>query len=324
MQPSYPPTVDPWAQTQPLDTPDSGYNTPRGEYQRPEVVYRRLPPRSLTARRSNSCCSQAGCLPLVILLVLLLAFLLAPLRTNVLLLGIDYAPGDSNVGRSDTIILTTFIPLKPYVGVLSIPRDLWVNVPGFGENRINTAHFFAEGQNPGSGPREVMDTIKQNFGVDVHYYLRIRFKGFKDVVDAMGGVDVNLPEEMAGYPPGRYHLTGNKALAFVRQRAGSDDFFRMEHGQLLLKSVFRQMLSPLKWPRLPGVLIALSRSVDTNLPIWQWPRLGLALLRAGPDGIDNRTITREMTTSFTTDQGAQVLLPDWTKINPTLMEIFGQ
>ena len=265
-----------------------------------------------------------GCLPLAVVFAILLVFLLAPIRTNLLLLGIDYAPGDSSVGRSDTIILTTFIPLKPYVGMLSIPRDLWVNVPGYGENRINTAHFFAEGQKPGSGPQAVLETIKQNFGVDVHYYLRIRFKGFKDVVDAMGGVDVNLPEPMAGYPPGRHHLTGNKALAFVRQRAGSDDFFRMEHGQLLLKSVFRQMLSPLKWSRLPGVVLALSRSLDTNLPIWQWPRLGLAILRAGPEGIETHTITREMTTPFLTDQGAQVLLPDWAKINPTLLTIFGQ
>jgi anionic cell wall polymer biosynthesis LytR-Cps2A-Psr (LCP) family protein len=160
--------------------------------------------------------------------------------------------------------------------------------------------------------------------VDVSYYVRIRFEGFKDVVNALGGVDINLTEPMAGYPPGQYHLTGNKALAFVRNRQGSDDFFRMEQGQFLMKAILRQMLSPLSWPRIPAALIALGRATDTNLPIWQWPRLGLAILRAGPEGIDNRTITREMAAPFVTSEGAQVLLPDWARINPVLMEIFGQ
>ena len=63
----------------------------------------------------------------------------------------------------DTIILTTFNPWKPNVGMLSIPRDLWVNIPGVGENRINTAHFFAEANDPGSGPSATMDTIEAEF-----------------------------------------------------------------------------------------------------------------------------------------------------------------
>jgi LCP family protein required for cell wall assembly len=257
-------------------------------------------------------------------LFVLAVFLLAPVRTNVLLLGIDYAPRESRLSRSDTIILTTFIPLEPYVGMLSIPRDLWVTIPGVGENRINTAHYFAEAQQEGSGPEATMETIRQNFGVDVDYYVRIRFEGFKDVVNALGGVDINLTEPMAGYPPGQYHLTGNKALAFVRNRQGSDDFFRMGQGQFLMKAVLRQMLSPVRWPRIPAALIALIRATDTNLPIWQWPRLGLAILRAGPEGIDNRTITREMVAPFVTSEGAQVLLPDWSMINPVLLEMFGQ
>jgi LCP family protein required for cell wall assembly len=221
-------------------------------------------------------------------------------------------------------MLTTVVPLKPYVGILSIPRDLWVTIPDVGENRINTAHFFAEGLEAGSGPYAVLRTIQSNFGVDVSYYMRINFKGFKEVVDALGGVDVDMPEPMAGYPAGRHHLTGNKALAFVRNRTGTDDFFRMEHGQLLIKAIFRQLMNPLKWWRLPAVVQALVRATDTNLPFWHWPRFGLAFLRAGPDGIDSRTITREMVTPFTTSAGASVLLPNWERINPTLMEIFGQ
>lgn len=168
-----------------------------------------------------------------------------------------------------------------------------------------------------------MDTIRQNFGVGVGYYLRVKFEGFRDVVDALGGVDIDLQAPMAGYPAGNNHLTGNKALAFARNRMGSDDFFRMQQGQIIIKSILRQMMNPIYWPRLPGAALAFLRSVDTNIPIWLWPRLTLALLRAGPDGINSRTIQREMVTPFTTDQGASVLLPDWSRINPLLMEMFG-
>jgi polyisoprenyl-teichoic acid--peptidoglycan teichoic acid transferase len=255
---------------------------------------------------------------------LLAIYFLAPGRTNILLLGIDYTPPENIVGRSDTMVLATINPLKPYVGMLSIPRDLWVNIPGYGENRINTAHFFAEANKTGDGPWASMETVRQNFGVDVDYFLRIRFEGFRDVINAMGGVDIVLSEPMAGYPAGPLHLNGNKALAFARNRTGSDDFFRMQQAQLVLKAAVHQLLNPLKWPRIPLVLAAAIRSIDTTVPAWMWPRLGLALLRAGPSGIDSRIIEREMVVPIITDQGANVLIPDWTMINPVIKEMFGQ
>lgn len=251
-------------------------------------------------------------------------YLLAPFRTNVLLLGIDRAPEGTALGRSDTIILMTFVPLEPYVGMLSVPRDLWVTIPGWGENRINAAHFFAESAGPGSGPAAAMETVRSNFGVDVDHTIRIRFDGFRRFVDALGGVEVTLSGPMAGYEAGRHVLNGEQALAFVRNRQGTDDFFRLARGQLFLKAVFAQVVRPTAWPRLPGATLALFLAVDGDLPPWEWPRLGLALLRAGPEGIDARTITREMVHPFTTSGGAAVLAPDWTRINPVLMEMFGQ
>jgi LCP family protein required for cell wall assembly len=287
--------------------------------------WRQQPPDTfMRPRRRRICITIPIFLFLFAFFSLLGIYLFAPLRTNLLILGIDYSPNMDAVGRSDTIILATFVPLKPYVGMLSIPRDLWVTIPGYGENRINTAHFFAEAQQPGSGPQATIDTIHQDFGVSDHYFLRIRFEGFKDVVNAMGGVDIVLDQPMAGYPAGQHHLTGNKALAFARSRMGADDFYRMQQGQIVIKSAFRQMLNPLKWPRFPAVLVALSQSIDTNVPVWQWPRLAVALLRLGPAGIDSRTITREMVTPYVTDQGADVLLPNWDRINPVLLEMFGQ
>jgi len=279
-------------------------------------------------RRRSSGCSLFGCTLLAggfaIFLVILALYLALPRKTNVLILGIDYTQPWDWVGRSDTIILTTFAPLERQISMLSIPRDLWVAIPGYGENRINTAHFFAESEQAGSGPYKSIDTIRSNFGVNTNYYLRLRFEGFKEVINAMGGVDIDLAEPMAGYQPGRHHLSGNKALAFARHRLGSDDFFRMEQGQLLIKAAVRQMLLPWNWPRLPAIFLAIKRSIDTNIPAWQLPRLGLTALLAGPGGIDNRIIEREMVTPYTTDQGASVLMPIWEQINPLIAELFAR
>ena len=87
--------------------------------------------------------------------------------------------------------------------------------------------------------------------------------------------------------------------------------------------MWRQLLKPKSWLRIPSALSALSGFIDTNFPPWIWPRLTLALLRTGLDGIDSRLITREMTNPFTTSDGAQVLGPNWEKINPVIKEMFG-
>jgi len=270
-------------------------------------------------------CFTCGCLPLLVVFILLVAaYFIYPSRTNILLLGIDRTPDGSALGRTDTNILISIIPLKPTVNMLSIPRDLWVNIPGVGEQRINTAHFFAEANQPGSGPAAALETVRSNFGVTVKYYARVKFASFTEIVDAMGGLKIKLTKVMAGYEPGEYTLNGEQALAFARNRSGADDFFRMQNGQFLLKAAFAQMLNPLSWNRIPAILGVFFRSVDTNIPVYLWPRLAVAVLRAGPDGIDNRTITREMVNPWTTDGGANVLLSNWDAINPVLMELFGQ
>lgn len=251
-------------------------------------------------------------------------YLLAPWRTNLLLLGIDRAPEGTDIARSDTIILMTVLPPRPYVGMLSIPRDLWVTIPGYGENRINAAHAFAEGDSPGSGPALAVETVATNFGVDVDYYARLEFDGLRRFVDALGGIDIELNQPTALYSAGEHHLTGEQALAFVRDRAGSDDFVRMQRGQMFLRALMRQVLRPTTWPRLLVAVPLLAASIDSNLPPWEWPRWGLAFVRAGPAGIDGRSITRDMVAPFTTAGGASVLAPDWSQINPVLLEMFGQ
>jgi len=276
---------------------------------------------------SRSGCSglRCGCLLAILVICITIAGAAAailPGRTNILLLGVDYVDPGSYVSRTDTIILTSFTLQRPLVRLLSVPRDLWVTIPGVGENRINTAHFFAETSQPGTGPQAVIRTVEANFSVSMDYYLRLRFEGF-EIVDAMeDGVDIVLDRPMAGYEAGRHHLTGHKALAFVRSRVDSDDFSRMQQGQLMLKSIFLNLLKPTKYPRLPLVAAAFFKSVDTNVPVWMWPRLAVMLLAAGPDGIELQTIQREMVKPYTTNQGASVLLPNWELILPLIHHMF--
>src|SRR5688572_14146120 len=222
------------------------------------------------------------------LLVFILIYFLAPLRTNLLLLGTDDSPERGTVGRTDTIILTTVVPLKPYVGMLSIPRDLWVTVPGVGEQRINTAYFFAESNEAGSGSQAALQTIRENFGVPVRYYAVIHMFGLASVVDALGGVNIQLDSPTGGFPAGAHHLNGEQALFFVRERSSSDDFNRMVRAQILLSSMFKKAGNPSSWSSLPQFVSSLAQVVDTNVPVWQWPRLLLALLRAFLFGIDSQ------------------------------------
>jgi LCP family protein required for cell wall assembly len=306
------PLYDPNAHTQPFQ---------------PLEVSAPVPPAAAQAQHPRQRSCAAGCATglalAVLILVGLVVYFLFPTRTNVLLLGADRTDGSEAYGRTDTMILTTIIPLQPYVGMLSIPRDLWVPIPGHGENRINTAHFYAEVAQPGSGPQAALQVVRDNFHVPVGYYLRIEFSGFKDVIAAMGGVEVNLSKPMAGLSAGPHLLDGDQALAFVRERESTDDFHRMAQGQLLLKAALTQMMRPDRWSRIPAVAAAMGHLIQTNVPVWDWPRLGLAVLRSGVSGIDNRVISRGMVQPYITSGGADVLLPRWDQIRPVVSQMFG-
>lgn len=280
------------------------------------MVSRGLPPtqkiKPLPPARKRSGCGC--CSSFLLLFLLLLAYLLAPVSTRFVLLGIDRTAGTSQAGRSDTIQVFSVNPLLPTVKLLSIPRDLWVTIPEFGENRINTAHFFAEAALPGSGPGHTMRTIEQNFSIPLRYYARLNLNNFPGLIDSMGGITVTIPQAMAGYPAGSHRLNGDQAMAFVRSRSDGDDFFRMNQATFFIRSFALEMLNPRVWLRLPEIIPAALAAVDTNLPIWLWPRMGLALARASITGVDSYAIDRTMVTPIVTNEGAQVLLPNWPAI----------
>ena len=294
---------------------------------------------------------RAGCrsllAPVIFLLVLTVAGLAAGRyvlrrwtdklpRTNVLILGLDRRPGQGPVVRSDTMILMTAYPAGTQIALLSIPRDLYVEIPGYGTNRINTAHFWGESEAEGGGPALAMQTVALNLGLPVHHYARLDFDSFRAIVDAAGGIDVVVEEPVVDdayptvdygtihieIPAGPQHMDGETALRYVRSRHGSSDFDRAERQQQILTALARRLLKPAVWPRLPAVAQAVLSNVETDLTASDFLLLALALQRAGPEGIEHRVIGREMTDPWTTSTGAAVLLPRWEAIHPLVQQMF--
>ncbi len=312
------------------------YGPLQGGYRRPLYRARR--------RKGMAClgCLLRGALALgffivsFMVLMLVMYRLAPPPRLNILILGLDSRPGEGVATRTDTLILATVDPSQPYVGMLSIPRDLWVDIPGYGKQRINAAHVFAEVDNPGSGPALARQTVERNFDVPVHRYLRIDFEGFIAIVDAAGGVTVDVERHLIDYEyptndygvmtvefqPGRQHMDGERALQYARLRHGTGSMDRPRRQMQVITALFRQLLWPSNWGRLPAVYLAFSRHVDTDLTIFDALRLAPAVLWVGPQGIDGRTFDETMYYARTTEAGASIQEPIWEGIRPVVEEMF--
>ncbi len=285
-------------------------------------------------RRRLGCWSLLGLLLLVGCLGALLLSAAASIKApvNVLILGIDRRPDQGDVSHTDTMLLLRVDSRRPGVKLLSIPRDLWVTIPGQGEGRINTAHFIGEVVEAGGGPELAADTVSLNFDLTVHRTLRLDFDDFRTLIDAAGGIDVDVPYPIVDtayptqdygtitirIPAGRQHMDSETALRYARTRHGSSDFERAARQQQILVALGKKLSSPPSWWRLPEVYGALRGAVDTDLSFLDLVQLGLTLARVGAGGIELTVIDQTMTTPFVTAQGSAVLLPRWELIEPAV------
>ena len=257
---------------------------------------------------------------------------------TLLLLGTDKRDGEEGPSRSDTIMLAMFDPEVKSVSLLSIPRDLIVNVPGYGEGRINTAFFRGQAYDVAAGgPGLAALTITYNFGVPVDYWATVDFQGFERIIDALGGVTVDVPDEIVDYEypdanygtmtvrfePGEQNLNGERALQYARTRHGSSDFERARRQQQIIRAALSKALSPQALPRLPRLVPALSDAIETNAD----PDMALALAGLAREmqdlALDNRVLDEKLAPDYVTDTGAYVLLPDWPGISALVRELFG-
>jgi LCP family protein required for cell wall assembly len=255
------------------------------------VEYDVQPPRLPGRRRWRNGClwmllvgSLLLVVPIFLVGVALLAYLLfPPAPLDVLLLGMDARQGEGFVARTDSIMLLGVNPEDLQAALLSIPRDIFVQVPGYDQlQRINTLNVLGEQNEAGAGPELVQAAVEASFGVEVDRYVRITFDSFTALIDALGGIDIEVPYRLVDslYPtddygtttvvfePGWQHMDGERALAYARTRHADDDYRRAERQQQVLAATLQAMVSPENWPRLPAALQAFFSAVDTDMTLY--------------------------------------------------------
>lgn len=250
-------------------------------------------------------------------------------RVNILVLGVDQRPGERGPWRTDTMVVVSVDPVSNSAGVLSIPRDLWVEIPGHGSERVNTAYVTGElTKFPGGGPALAKKTVQENLGEPIHYYVRVNFVAFQQMIDLIDGIDVYVEHEINdpaypdmdyGYDPlripaGWQHMDGALALKYARTRHTSSDFERAHRQQqvmlAVLDKVTRLDLLPELLPRAREIAATLGNSIQTDLTLDQLVRLAQLATELDRTRIRTAVIDETMTRSWTTPQGASVLVPD--------------
>jgi LCP family protein required for cell wall assembly len=258
-------------------------------------------------------------------------------RVNILLLGIDKRP-DEVYARTDTMILISIDPATNKASMLSIPRDLWVTIPGYGENRVNVAHYLGDKDGyPGGGPALAMKTVQYNLGVPVHFYMRVDFDGFRRIIDTLGGIDIDVPQTINdpkypddnyGYDPfyiekGQQHLDGYLALKYARTRAtAGSDFDRARRQQSVLLAVREKALAVGVIPKIPELWSTMAGTVQTDLQLVDILELAKLADKISGSDIQNAVIDQNMTVDYKTNTGAQVLLPVREKMRPVIDKLF--
>jgi LCP family protein required for cell wall assembly len=253
---------------------------------------------------------------------LLVYVVFPPPHVDLLIMGMDGRGGEGFVSRTDSIMLVGIDPGHLQTSILSFPRDLFIDVPGFGSQRINTINVLGEEQRAGGGPDLLIASLAQDFGVQTDRYVRLQFNGFIELIDAVGGVTIDVertivddfyPTEDGGvttvrFESGVQHMDGERALAYARTRHADDDYQRAGRQQQVLSALMGKMANPVNWA---GVVSVLNRSMDTNLTVLDMALLAPpVLLNIGR--YDRLVIDRD----YIVGSGDGSALPNYDKLKP--------
>lgn len=252
-------------------------------------------------------------------------------QIELMVFGSDYRP--SSGYRTDIMMLVSINTNTHTVTVVSFPRDLYVPIPGWTTQRLNTAF-------PHGGFEMFADTIEENFGVRPQYYVMTNFQGFVSIINSLGGINVqvgqylsdtcDLPQrDMNGYctvNPGTVTMDGATALWYVRSRHTTNDLDRTRRAQEVLYAVFAKLMSLNAVQRLPELYAAYSSSVETNMDVKDM----LPLLPTASKVISDSSLIKRYTfgsrevSNYVTETGAMVLLPNYDAIQEIIDEaVFG-
>lgn len=221
-------------------------------------------------------------------------------RVNFLLMGVDAREGEKNT-RTDTLMLVSVDKEHNRIAMISLPRDTRVKIPGHGYDKINAANVYG-------GPEMVMEVVSDLVGLKIDKYITTNVRGFRDIVDTLGGVTIDVEKRMYHYDPydepdlqkidlmpGVQKLNGDKALQYVRYRSDAlGDVSRTERQQKFLKALAKEMLQPSTITKLPKLVPTINKYIDTNLSLTEM----IALANAGKNLGNVEIVTQTMPGKF--------------------------
>jgi polyisoprenyl-teichoic acid--peptidoglycan teichoic acid transferase len=263
-------------------------------------------------------------------------------RTNVLLVGVDSGAGRDHA-LSDTMMVVSVDPVGHTVSMVSVPRDM-VNAPlangSLYAPKLNSLMSFAQRnpkQFPKGGMRTLEDTVGLILGIPIHYYVTADLASFQSLVDALGGIDINVAKALDdptyhGYgvkmgwsvTAGPHHFNGSDALAYARIRhpAGESDFTRQMRQQALLIALRRQLVSPDLVLRLPALIATVGKDVETDMPRDQLPNLAAVASEIGSKSIYQLVVRFPMVRPGTVALYGAVQIPDLARIQAAAAQLF--
>jgi LCP family protein required for cell wall assembly len=263
-------------------------------------------------------------------------------RVTILLLGLDMRDWETgrDYSRSDTMILLTLDPLSHSAGILSVPRDLWVAIPGFKHGKINTAYYLGAAYKlPGGGPGLAVQTVEQFLGVPINYYAQIDFGAFVKFIDEIGGVKIDVPEaitvDLLGsgsatkktLQPGVQVLPGEWALAYARARyTEGGDFDRASRQQQVIMGIRDRILSLDMLPVLLGkansLYQQLASGIHTNLNLEEATKLAVLASQIPKENIRQGIIGKGQVLFGRSPDDLSILIPIIDKIHVLRDDIF--
>ncbi|MFH1631878.1 MAG: LCP family protein [bacterium] len=270
-------------------------------------------------------------------------------RINFLLMGIGGA-GHDGPELTDTLMFASFRPSTNEIGVMSIPRDLVVPIPGYGYRKINHVNAYGELDDPGSGPDFAGDVVGGIIDQEIQYTIKVDFRGFEDLVNAIGGINVYVDRsfidpsyptddyltQVIGFEQGWQSMDGETALQFARSRHGTngegDDFARAARQQKILLAVKDKVLSPsvlLSPGKLNSLIETFQDNVETNLSFWEMIKLARYAPDVDTEGLSLHVLdgSTESPLYSTSINGAYVLLPkqdDWSEVQYMAENVFSE
>lgn len=245
---------------------------------------------------------------------------------TIALLGSDRRPGERGSARSDALIVMRVDPVRQRVALLSLPRDLYVRIPGYGYGRVNSASTFAR-DDVAAGAEMTCNTLSALLGIPIDYYIAIDFQGFIAAIDALDGVTVNVPKELydsrfptmdygyanVHFPTGPQKFDGATALVYSRIRHPDSDFGRIKRQQAVLAAVLGRLREHgvhEQLSKLELITSSLRGFVQTDMPEARMVGLGWALRTFTPDAIEHYTMEVKMVTfGVGNDRWAEVPMP---------------